>query len=47
MELLAIGAACLFIGYLIGRLQTQFKYDRVLLRRGLGRNNKTKNQGVV
>lgn len=35
MEILAIGAACLFVGYLIGRLQTQAKYDRTLLRRGL------------
>ena len=46
MEYFFIGLPVgLFLGYLIGRLQTQFKYDRVLLRRGLGRHGMAQNKG--
>lgn len=39
MEYFIIGLPVgLFFGYLVGRLQTQAKYDRTVLRRGLKRN---------
>jgi len=33
MEYLSVGACCLFVGYLIGRIQTSAKYSAVLAER--------------
>ena len=51
MELLSIGLACLFMGYLLGRIQTQSKYDEslsnrkmVLFRRGQERKSNVNKQ---